>query len=256
MDMRSMRTGMLVVLLLVTLASVAFAGPINCGLTPSAPACAPTATFSYTPAGGGATNLNLGGTSTFSNGSWLLSFDPQELPKLLLFTGGDTLTGPDPFVGFAFGVINHTKSNLTFSYDFVTPFGGGPYSKADTIFADVLIDTAFTGTSTVSPVADPFIMESYVNGVKIPGFGRGSSCTTVGFVCVSGASGLIGPVSYLSAGSGTLEVKGQFTLTPSSQFSLTGRTELYQPVPEPGSLALVGSGLIGLAGVLRRKRKD
>ncbi len=251
----SLRTGMLVALLLVTLASAAFAGPIDCGLTPSDPACAPTMSVTYTPSGGGPTTVSLGGAPTYSGGGWLASFTPQIFPSFL-FTGGQAATAPDPFVGFSFGVINTTSSSLLFSYDFITPFGGGPYTQAQTIFVDSLLDTAFAGTSTVTPSGDPFIMESYVNGVLISGFGRGGACTTAPspfFFCQSSAVGSLGPVPYLSAASGNLEVKGSFTLDPNSQLILTGRTDLLAPVPEPGSLMLLGSGLIGLAGIARRK---
>jgi PEP-CTERM motif len=255
MNSHFVRTGMLVGLLLVALASVASAGIINCVSTPSDSACAPTLSVTYTPSGGGATTVTLGGSPVYSGGGWQASFTPQSFPAFL-FTGGQAATEPDPFVGFSFGVINTTTGNLTFSYDFITPFGGGSYQNAQTIFVDVLLDTAFAGTASVTPTGDPFIMESYVNGVLISGFGRGTGCTTAPsplFFCQSGAIGSIGPVPYLSAASGNLEVKGSFILTPNSQYTLSGRTELLDPVPEPGSLMLLGSGILGLAGVVRRR---
>jgi hypothetical protein len=162
------------------------------------------------------------------------------------------VSAPDPFVGFSFGVVNNSGSNETFSYDFTTPFAGGPYSMAQTVFADALVATG-PSTATVTPFGDKFVMESYVNGVLISGFGRGNGCATVSMVCQSGFIGALGPVAYLSPASGTLEVKGSFIVTPGGQYTLTGRTDLLGPVPEPGTLAMFGAGVVGIAGLLRRK---
>lgn len=173
---------------------------------------------------------------------------------LLVTLASVASAGPiDPFVAFSYGVVNSSASPVTYTFDFVTPFTGGVYTYARTIFVDVLINTAFKGTSAVSPSGNPFIMESYVNGVQIAGFGRGTGCTAAGpsFFCQSGAVGALGPIPYLSTVTGTLEVKGAFTLTPNSQYTLTGRTDLF--APEPASMMLLGSGVLGIAAVLRRK---
>jgi hypothetical protein len=160
----------------------------------------------------------------------------------------------DTFVGFSFGVINNSTAVITYNYEFNTPYASGPYTQIQSTFGDVLIDTNFAGTSTVTPVGSSFIMNTYVDGVLVPAVGIGEGCTTPVdvFVCTSPDIGGIGPLPWLSAATGTLEVKGSFTLTPGSQYTVTGRSDL-SGVPEPGTLILFGSGLLGLAGTLRRR---
>jgi hypothetical protein len=73
------------------------------------------------------------------------------------------------------------------------------------------------------------------------------------FVCTSPDIGSIGPLVYISQVSGVLEVKGTFTVTPGGQYTLTGRSAIL-PVPEPGTLALMGTGIVALGRWLRRRQ--
>ena len=245
----SMRV-VLVAMLLFSFASFLYAGNIDCSVTPSDPACAPTMLLTY-QVGNGPTHTMSPTAPVFSNGSWLAEYTPQTFPDFL-FTGGQVASSPDPFVGFSFGVINNSGHTMTFNYDFITPYAGGPYAFVQSVFGDVLIDTNFSGVSTIKPVGTKYVMNTYDTGNLINFVGLGKGCTTVSFVCTSPDDGAIGPLPYVSLATGTLEVKGSFTVTPGGQYTLTGRSALL-PVPEPGTLALLGTGVLGLGGWLRRR---
>jgi hypothetical protein len=240
-------------ILMFCFVSVMYAGPVNCSVTPSNVACAPTITLTYKVGSGSLQTFAFATPPIYAAGSWSASFTPQTFSNFT-FTGGQLASSPDPYVGFSFGIVNTSKQAMTFNYDFTTPYAGGPYAFVSSVFGDVLIDTNFTGTSTVTPIGSNYIMNTFDSGNLLSQVNIGRGCTTPAhrFVCTSPDIGALGPLHYTSFASGTLEVEGSFTVTPGGQYTLTGRSSL-APIPEPGTMALFATGVIGLAGVLRRR---
>lgn len=93
-------------------------------------------------------------------------------------------------------------------------------------------------------------------GVSVTGSAVFSDTFTGGFVNKNGTTlsiiANLTPNSTVLSGSGTVSL--QFRTTSTGFNVLAGSADIsYTTVPEPGTLGMLGTGLVGLAGLVRRK---
>jgi hypothetical protein len=176
---------------------------------------------------------NSGGTLSGSNSG--LTLTGSQLIDVNGFNGGGLIQGGLGSVAFSTGSLSSGSLQMGGSFN-----GGGSFTIVTNGNGGLPTGTLFTGSFN-GPVT--WTLVTLANGTH--NYTLTGSITGTWY---TGAS-VNGATVQLTINTGKGFFNGSTTIS-------SGDTNIVVPVPEPGTLGLLGTGLIGLAGVLHRKLKS
>ena len=147
--------------------------------------------------------------------------------------------------GFHFVYWDASSSDLLTTADLAigtTSFGGGAGTTES--FTNTFLGTNQYGYN---------LYQADASGLNIPWSGAGYA--TLGNACSTSGCSVSNPIYWDENSGPSTAYANTVGSIPSEAFTLTGGCggDCGPPVPEPNSILLFGSGILGLAGVLRRR---